>query len=411
MEELLKREIGAILNVYEILNEQQNENGFGKEHEGGKALENADEGCELSEYCFAGFLKFSDKEIRRMPKNFIKSFRAEGCTIYYRERRRAKNGSKRLEARYRRHGYNISVSGGSVEELKENFIKKLHKQEDCKNVMANVPSEFLAFSEYYFKNYYVRKVVEKTYITETGRFKNHIAPHFGRVELTDITPLSCQELIDKLQAENKLKTAQECKSILNGIFNYAIRHGKLKFNPLDLVFYEGYEAEHGIALTKEQEARLLSETAGTPYQLMFAVALYTGLRPNEYESAHIEGEFIVALNSKQKDKRKRGKVFKRIPITPMLAPFVKNVQELKFYVVNRIGEKLRAILSGVSLKDLRTTFYTRCQECGISELARSLFMGHALGGLKDTYTDMSDGYLIAEGKKLRYDLPPILPPN
>ena len=52
---------------------------------------------------------------------------------------------------------------------------------------------------------------------------------------------------------------------------------------------------------------------------MFAVGLYTGMRPNEYETARLEGDFIVAVNSK----RKNGKVeYKKIPITPMLKPYL-----------------------------------------------------------------------------------------
>lgn len=33
---------------------------------------------------------------------------------------------------------------------------------------------------------------------------------------------------------------------------------------------------------------------------MFAVGLYNGMRPNVYYSAKIEGDFIVAINSKRK---------------------------------------------------------------------------------------------------------------
>ena len=72
---------------------------------------------------------------------------------------------------------------------------------------------------------------------------------------------------------------------------------------------------------------------------MFAVALYTGLRPNEYATARIEGAFIVAVNSKRKTKKVE---YKKIPITPMLRPYLDGVQELRFYVPQRIREKFRA---------------------------------------------------------------------
>ena len=63
-----------------------------------------------------------------------------------------------------------------------------------------------------------------------------------------------------------------------------------------------------------------AETAGTPYQQMFAVELYTGMRPNEYYTAKVEGDFIVANNSK----RKNGKTeLKKIPISRCLRPMLR----------------------------------------------------------------------------------------
>lgn len=169
--------------------------------------------------------------------------------------------------------------------------------------------------------------------------------------------------------------------------------------PRTKIIYKDNEQKHGKALSKDEEEKLLTMSFGTPYHLMFAVALYTGLRPNEYSSAHIEGDFIIAINSKQKD----GKVhYKKIPITPMLRPYLNGISELKFYGANRIAERLKSILPNHKLYDLRTTFYTRCQECGIADIAIKKFVGHSLGGLADTYTDLSDKFLLDEGAKFKY---------
>lgn len=54
------------------------------------------------------------------------------------------------------------------------------------------------------------------------------------------------------------------------------------------------------------------------------------------------------------------------------------------------------------LYDLRTTFYTRCQECGVADVARDEFVGHSLGALGNAYTDLSDEFLIREANKLNY---------
>ena len=64
-----------------------------------------------------------------------------------------------------------------------------------------------------------------------------------------------------------------------------------------------YEEKHGKTLTKEEEKLLLEKSKGTKYQQIFALSLYTGLRPNELFTAKIDGNFIVAKNSKRKGKK------------------------------------------------------------------------------------------------------------
>ena len=346
---------------------------------------------------FIGFLKFTDKEILKMPKNLRNTFRAEGCTVHYRKRIRGKNSCS-YEARYKRNGYNLSVSAPNLQALKVRFIAAL-KANDKDNPLPGVPTNFHEFATYYFETFWRRTVTAQTYKTETNRYKNHIQPLFGSLPIKSITPGMCQQLLDGITAKGYGKTADEVHGRLNQIFEAAIKHGLIKFNPLDIVVFIPHECEHGIALTKEEERRLLELTAGTVWQLMFAVALYTGLRPNEYASARIEGAFIVAVNSKRKNKKVE---YKKIPISPMLRPYLEGVEELRFYVPQRIREKFRALLPGHSLKDMRETFNTRCVECGVNETARKRFMGHSLGALGEAYTDLSDEFLIAEGNKLNY---------
>ena len=240
-----------------------------------------------------------------------------------------------------------------------------------------VPTTFDRFANYYFEKFHKRKVCEETYRVTLSNYKNHVLPHFGDMPLNSIIADKCQELLYRLIAENTV----------------------MKHNPMDMVFHTKHEREHGKALTKDEEQLLLSSTAGTPYQKMFAIGLYTGLRPNEYKTAYIENGFIVANNSKRKNGKKE---LKKIPITPMLAPYLEDTTELYFTRLEQIRNKFNKILPNHKLYDLRTTFYTRCTECGIAEAAIKEYVGHALGGLADTYTDLSDDFLRAEGRKFLY---------
>lgn len=181
----------------------------------------------------------------------------------------------------------------------------------------------------------------------------------------------------------------------------AIKHGIITHNPCDIIILPEYEKKHGKALTVAEEKRLLTNARDFRYVIIFAVALYTGLRPNEYGTAEVKNGFIEAKNSKQKD----GKLhIKRIPITPKLKLYLEawGYGVLPKMHKNSITKHFKAVLPNHKLYDMRTTFYTRCIECGVDEVARKLFMGHTLGKLGNAYIDVSDGYLINEANKLWY---------
>ena len=367
-----------------------------------------------------GIVRFTKKEISLMPKTFRKQFRTAGCTAHVFRRKSGKNTWNYM-IRYRKGGYYIVATSNDLEEAKRKFIEKLHaadelkRQQDIAKVTGmpvipspllkqpeevnGVPTAFDKFAEYYFEKFYKRKVCDETFRVTLSNYKNHVLPHFGNMRLSSVTADKCQQLLDSLTEQDKLRTEENVYTMLNMLFKAAIKHAVIEHNPMDMVFHTKHEREHGKALSKDEELRLLEETAGTPYQLMFAIGLYTGLRPNEYKTAYIENGFIVANNSK----RKNGKVeLKKIPITPMLARYVKEGDKLAFTRLEQIRHKFNAILPTHKLYDLRTTFYTRCMECGIAEAAIKKYVGHTLGGLADTYTDLSDEFLMQEGQKLNY---------
>lgn len=347
----------------------------------------------------AQFLKFTAKEISRMPKAIRKEFRAEGLRAHIRKRTRG--GSTNYEIRCRRQGFNISASGLTVEEAKERFIAKLNELQSAKEEAPEiiVPTDFTSFALDYFENYRKRKVSAATYASDYRRLKGHILPHFKDIAVKDVRPRMCQMLIDKLAKDGKGKTSEEIFSLLNCIFKHAVCYRLIEHNPVDLVLHDKHDRQHGKALTKEEEKRLLDKTP-EPYKTLFAIGLYTGLRPNEYATVRIVEGMIHAKNSK----RKHGKEeTKRIPITPMLRPYMKGVEAVEVKNPEQLRYWFKAVFGDDhKLYDLRTTFYTRCKECNVASAARDEFMGHSAGALGNAYTDLSDEYLKREGEKLNY---------
>ena len=259
-----------------------------------------------------------------------------------------------------------------------------------------VPTTFNSFAMYYFENFRKKKVAELTYKIDLRRYKKHILPIFNETPLKRITPIQCQKLIENLKSQDKGKTADEVYSLLSVIFKTAIKHSVLTKNPLDVIYHEKHERKNGVALTKAEELSLKKGLQGTNYLPFCMLSLYTGLRPNELKTAYIDGDFIVAVNSKRKNHKLE---YKKIPIIKALKPYIKNgLPKIPRQEPYRLAYK--SILPNHILYDLRTTFYSRCKEYGVSEYALSAYMGHSLGAIGNAYTDLSDEYLLEESKKL-----------
>lgn len=345
----------------------------------------------------SALIKFTKQEIDKMSKTFKKEFIANGCVAHIIKRPSGKNGFY-YEIRYRRNGYNISVSNKDLKAAMSLFVEATLNLDNY-TAKSNVPSTFHEFAMYYFENFRKKKVAVTTYNCDLGRYNNHIKAHFGSKPLKKITASDCQTLLDKYVEKGMGKTADEVHSLLNCIFKMAIAHNLITQNPLAIVVHSEHERTHGKALTKKEERTLLDGLKGTRYLIPFAVALYTGLRPNEYKTARIEGSFIIAVNSKRKNKKIE---YKRIAISPMLKPYLAGVTELKFPYVESMRTHMNEHVKGHKLYDMRTTFYTRCREYGVADAARDEFMGHSSGALANAYTDLSDEYLIKEIQKFKY---------
>lgn len=364
-----------------------------------EAERRADISTQKNEKTVTGFLKFTNEEVSKMPKTFSKEFRSDGCTAHIRKIQSGKN-TYCYEIRYRKNGYNISASSTSISTAKEKFIdaiKSAKSGQICENM--KVPQKFNEFLEYYFENFRKRKVSELTYKFDFQRYKRYLQPHFEGMLLKNITPQYCQILLDSIKEQGHGKTADEIYSLMNVTFKSAIAHGIIERNPLNIVLHVQHERTSGKALSIEEENILINAVKGTNYFIAVVISLYTGLRPNELQTAKIENGFIIAVNSKRKNRKIE---YKKIPISPMLLPYLEGIKELKFPSYNRLRLKVSEILPTHKLYDLRTTFYTRCRTCGVADAALNEFMGHAEGKLRDAYTDLPDDYLLQEGAKIKY---------
>ncbi len=346
-------------------------------------------------------VEFTKEEISKMPAKFRRLIVIKKKRCRMRLHACGKN-STTYEIRFRSNGYNVTACGKTIELAKANMLKKLRTAKSI-NDEWQAPTTFNAFALFYFENFRIEQVTEETYKKDLGRYKKHLQPYFKETPLAKMTPIACKKLLDQIEKSGREKTAEELHSLLSCIFRSAIAHGIIQRNPMTTVLRANHDTVTSLSLTKTEETELLEKMAIEPtFQIALAIALYTGLRPNELKTAVIEGEFIKAENSKRKrakNSRRRIIEYKKIYICDKLRVYLKDgIPPLPSPQLLR--RRIKNVLLNHMLKDLRKTFNSRCKELGVADAARKHFMGHADNALDKTYTGLSDEYLLLEGKKL-----------
>ena len=282
-------------------------------------------------------VRFNDEEIRQMSTNrtFTRIIRLCGFSAHLRMRASGKN-SVTYELRFRRGGYNISASGRTKAEAKARFVEKARTAKPRLSRPDSLPTSFDGFTRFYFETFRKERVTEYTFRLDNQKYRAYIQPFLGTKNIKQITPEHCKRVLDNLLQKGYERLSQSIYSLMNIIFKSAIAYHLISINPMDSLPTIRHEYGHGHALTYEEEKILLFSVKETPYELMFAVALYTGLRPNEYKTAQIDGPFIVAVNSKRKHRKVE---YKKSRFPPCCAHTSKALRNSGFIASNTSGTK------------------------------------------------------------------------
>ena len=169
-----------------------------------------------------------------------------------------------------------------------------------------------------------------------------------------------------------------------------------------------YESEPMAALTREEEDLFVEKclSSETRTGQAFLLLLYTGIRRSELATAELvdDGKFLEVVTSKQRYGRKEKK--RKIPISPRLRKVLPefDLSDLKGMCLNRLTRTMKAWLPNHHLHELRHTFITRAQECGIPREVVSLWAGHKADNTMTSkvYTHFSEEFQLNEILKFDY---------
>lgn len=316
-----------------------------------------------------------------------------------------------FEKRATINGIPITGTGKTPEICEEKFFAALERnffstkeEPETSDLKRDLPFE--EWAETWFTVIFKPGVSDYTYHRQQNVYLRHILPFFRGKPISSVSYLDCMKYFNLMQEKNIERTTEFCYGILSRIFAAAYEEELIRRNPMKKIKPVKHERTNGVPLTKDEERYLLQKIRGERYEAMILVALYAGLRPCELDSAYIENGFIVARNRKQKKATRI--VYKKIPITPMLMPHRSLLETMlpiltKEFSILPLRTLFKRFLPEHRLYDLRDTFATRCQECGVPENVVQLWMGHSAKTLLgQVYTKFSDEYLLKEGLKVKY---------
>ena len=345
-----------------------------------------------------------------MPIQYQNLFFTENVVAHIRLRH-----GKYHEIRCQIDGKEITATNKNLELAKQRFIEKLHAHVNAPKEDQPQPIEeeppFVSFFDYgqqWLDTIKRPTVKETTFADYQSIFEVHLFPAFGDRELCSITRQDIQTYFNALIEKGKSRSAHKQRQLLTSLFEYAEIDELITRSPMKKITLPIHESENGTALTLEEEKAfvercLRSETLSGK---AFVFILYTGLRRAELATATVSGEWVTVISAKQR----KGKTIRtrKIPISPRLKkllPDLENeINDFKDLYLNRLGRTFKEWLPTHHLHELRHTFITRAQECGIAREIVSVWAGHKADNTmtSNVYTHFSEEFQLQEIKKFDY---------
>lgn len=348
---------------------------------------------------------FTQKEIKKMPEEFQKVITIK-LPIPVRQK---KNGV--YEARFRKHGFNICVSSADYDKLRGKllaaFLNYKPKGESAEPAHGEPLFEEVAARWLELKRPTIKENTAEFY---DSLFRATLFPAFAGRGLEDIRQSDIQALINACVERGSPRTAVKVYQTMKAIFEFAVGDELLEKSPMRLLKPPKYEEKNGRALTLAEERELVglvgASNCAPEVKAALLFLLYTGIRRSELASVQIEDGFVCVTCAKvRKGYRERKRL---IPITPMLAQRLPamEIDALRTVRPDALTQAMKRLMPAHHLHELRHTFITRAQECGVAREVVSVWAGHAADETQTTkvYTHFSREFMKQEGQKVIYNL-------
>lgn len=156
---------------------------------------------------------------------------------------------------------------------------------------------------------YIGNVKPATLKNYQDHVRLNIIPYIGAVTLSKLNTEMIQQMYNELQSEKGLspKTIKNIHGVLHRALEQAQKMGYIRNNPLAAVTLPRIEKKQIKPLEDDELCAFLKEIRGDPYELVYFVTVFTGLRQGEvfgltWDCVNFEKQTL--LINKQHGKRK-----------------------------------------------------------------------------------------------------------
>lgn len=297
--------------------------------------------------------------------------------------------------RYRINGKQVYISGKTQKECYNNL----------KQVVNNTPQQILTITapqensitliEWYNKWLELYKVnqVKQTTLNDYKASLNNLDQELLNKPIKQI---KLAEIINNLNQVKAERQKQKIYELLKMIYQKAEDNDIIDKNIINKIDRPKHTKENSQPLTREQENKLIDICTNIQHGDFYLVALYQGLRKGEIlgltiDNINFENKTITINKTFNKfnkfDTTKNKQSIRTMPMfekTLTILNKYKNQTNRIFELTNKqldmLTNKIKEQMqTNFKIKDLRSTFITRCQEEKIPEFVIQSWVGHKIG--------------------------------
>ena len=363
-------------------------------------------------------IKLSKNETNNLLENNNKEqiMKYQGITIH-----KNKNCTT-WYTRFRKNGKQIYISARTQKECYNKLKKALLQNESNKKVIARRIITLENWYNEWLELYKIGKVKDTTIRCYNSAWA-YIPIKTKKKEIKDIELKELIEILNNCKAERQ---KQNLYDLLNMLYKKAVDNDIIEKNLLSRIDKPKHIKNHGIALDNNQQKILIDYSKEDKNANILIFAMMQGLRRGEilgitWEDIDLNKNTLSINKAWSGDNKftttKNKQSIRTIPLFEESKKYLPTYTETKKRIFNITDRQLELIIlkirektkiSNLKIKDMRSTFITRCKELNIPKHIIQSWVGHTIGStITDTvYTkhnkDIDDQYIELLNKSKFY---------